>query len=162
MKLITALAAILLVAGCATYDGRLLVANKSSAADVEAQMGVPAERLDLANGEKAWYFLRGKQTYAVVLGADGLMRSVEPRLSKASIAKLIPGQSTAKQVREILGPPVRIVRMDRQQRDSWEYFFRHYEEYRVLWVQLSYDGVMQEALDMLDWGSYAPSGPGKD
>lgn len=162
MKPYFAILAAALVAGCASYDGRSLVPGKSTVAEVEALMGVPAETLDQADGGKLLFYPRARETYAVSVGANGLVRSVEPRLSKDRFAKLVPGTSGTKDVRELLGPPVKVVRMDLQQRDVWEYQFRHYEEYRVLWVQFSYDGVMREALDMLDWSAYPPSGAEKD
>ena len=158
MKAIIAVAAILALAGCASYDGHTLVASKSTAADVETLMGVPAERLERAGGERVWYYPRMRETYAVVLGPDNLVRAVEPRRTRENFARLVVGTPT-KQVREILGPPERIVRMDQQQRDSHEYQYRYYDEYRVVWVQFSYDGAVKEVLDMLDYSAYPPSGP---
>ena len=83
----------------------------------------------------------------------------DPRVNKDNIARLVAGKSTTAQVREIFGPPKRAVRMERQQRDVWEYTYRYYDEYRVLWVQFSGDGLVREVLDMLDWSAYPPSGP---
>ena len=158
MKAIIAVAAILALAGCASYDGHTLVASKSTAADVETLMGAPAERLERAGGEKVWFYPRMRETYAVVIGQDNLVRAVEPRRTRENFAKMLPG-TPVKQVRELLGPPERIVRMDNQQRDVLEYLYRYYDEYRVVWVQLSYDGAVKEVLDMLDYSAYPPSGP---
>lgn len=156
---ILAAAAAAVLAGCASVDGSSLVPNKSTAADVEALMGAPAERLERAGGERVLYYPRVRQTYAVVLGKDGLVRSVEERITRQNIAKLVAGQTPTREVRELFGPPERAVRMDRLQRDVWEYTYRYYDEYRVLWVQFSGDGLVREVLDMLDWSAYPPSGP---
>lgn len=147
------------LAGCASMDGSSLVPNKSTAAEVEALMGAPAERLERADGSRVLYYPRARQTYAVVLGKDGLVRAVEERVTRANIAKLVAGQTATKEVRELFGPPERAVRMERLQRDVWEYPYRYYDEYRVLWVQFSGDGLVREVLDMLDWSAYPPSGP---
>ncbi|MGE0873552.1 MAG: hypothetical protein AB7O31_02660 [Burkholderiales bacterium] len=158
MRTMRVIALAALLGGCASFDGREFVASKATAAEVEAKLGKPAERIQRADGEQVLYFLGGRETLAVVLGKDGRVREASPRLSKANLAKLVPGTSTAKEVRELFGPPGNIVRMDRQQRDVWEYLFQHYEEMRVMWIQFSYDGVVQETLDMLDWAAYPPSG----
>lgn len=147
------------LAGCASIDGSSLVPNKSTAAEVEALMGAPAERLERANGERVLYYPRTRQVYAVVLGKDGLVRAVEERITKSNIAKLVAGQTATKDVRELFGSPERAVRMERQQRDVWEYTYRYYDEYRVLWVQYSADGLVREVLDMIDYSAYPPSGP---
>jgi hypothetical protein len=48
--------------------------------------------------------------------------------------------------------------MDRQRRDVWEYPWRNVEEKRILWLQLSYDGVVREVTEMHDFESDPPSG----
>lgn len=162
MKAILALvagAAAMLAAGCASFDGSTLVAGKSTAADVEALMGAPAERLDAAGGGKVLYYPRLRETYAVEVDPGGVVKSVEPRRSKANLARVIPNQSTARDVRALFGPPQQVSRLDRQQRDVWEYLYRHYDEYRVIWIQFSYDGVVRETLDMIDYPAYPQDGP---
>lgn len=159
MKRILVLAAALLVAGCASYDGSSLIPNKSTAAEAEALMGVPAERMDRADGGKTLYYMRARQTYAVEVGPNGLVRSVEARRDRQSTRKLVAGTSTTKDVRALYGPPEAVSKLPRLERDVWEYEYRDYEEYRVIWVQFSYDGVVREVMDMVDWRMYAPSGP---
>ena len=55
MRTLPALCLALIVAGCASFDGRGLMPGVSSAAEVESVMGVPAEKRQVANGE-TWYF----------------------------------------------------------------------------------------------------------
>jgi outer membrane protein assembly factor BamE (lipoprotein component of BamABCDE complex) len=78
---------------------------------------------------------------------------------RQTLAKLVPGSTTTAQARELLGPPLRTTRLERQQRDVWEY--RRYEdpfnEYHIA-VQFSADGVMREVLALKDYNR-EPCGP---
>jgi hypothetical protein len=154
MNRIIALASAALLAGCASYEGRGLEPGKAVARDVEALMGAPAERVALTNGEHVWFYPRqpyGRQTFAVRLAPDGTLRAIEQRLSEEYIAKLIPGVSTVKDVRELFGPPWKVTRFERQERDTWEWRVRvlHYDP-RILVVQYSYDGVVREVMLLRD------------
>ncbi len=163
MKAIIAFAACAtaaLLAGCASFDGSSLVAGKSTAAEVESLMGAPAERLEQANGERVWFYPRLRETFAVVLHSNGTVKAVEPRRLQANLARLQAGKSTSKDVRALFGPPQQVSRLDRQQREIWEYLYTHYQEYRVIWFQFSADGVMRETLDMIDYPSYPGDTPG--
>ena len=164
MRWVAALLVPLLAAGCASFDGHTLVPGKATAPEVEALMGSPAAVVEGDEGTRTLYYPRGpsgRQTFAVRLGKDGVVQSVEQRLTRENFARLVSGTTTMKEVRELLGPTWNAVRYERQQRDVWEYTYRHYEEYRVLWVQFSYDGVVQEVMDMLDYSAYPPSGRGR-
>ncbi len=161
MRWLPVMLASLLATGCASYDGHTLVPGKSTAAEIEALMGEPAEVLSGADGGRTLYFSRlpmGRQTFAVRVGKDGVLQAIEQRLTRENFGKLVAGTTTAKEVRELLGPTHKAVRYERRQRDVWEYTYRHYEEYRVVWVYFSYDGVVQEVEDMKDWSAYPPSG----
>ncbi len=154
MKLLAVLAAGAVAAGCASYDGRSLVPGKSVAADVEALMGPPAERLTVA-GESVWFYPRnpgGLHTYAVRFAPDGTVRAVEQRLTEDNLRHLVAGVSTKREVRELLGPPMQVIRMERQQRDVWGY--RMYNAVQVeheLYVQFSNDGLVREVLLLRDY-----------
>jgi len=150
-----------LLAGCASFDGRGLVPGKSSEAEVEKLMGKPAERVAQPNGERRLYYSRlplGRKMFVATIGPDGLLRGIEQRLTYEHIRKVAPNASSAAQVRELLGPPYRVVRMDNLQRDVWEYPWQLAEERRILWLQFSYDGVVREVIEMHDYESDPPSG----
>ncbi|MBK5104884.1 MAG: outer membrane protein assembly factor BamE, partial [Burkholderiales bacterium] len=88
-----------LLAGCASYSGSSLVAGKSTAAEAEALMGKPAERIEKPDGGSVLYYPRGpagRETYAVLIGADGKVQAVEQRLTDGNIAKLVLGTTTAR------------------------------------------------------------------
>ena len=150
---------VLLLAGCASFDGRGLVAGQSTAKDVEALMGVPTERIKLSDGDTAWYYARqptGRMMYAVRMSPDGVMRSREQLLTEQNIARLYRDTTTREQARVIVGPPWRTSRLERQERDVWEYtmFNAGLEEY-FLYLQFSYDGILREVMMLQE---YKPSG----
>jgi len=156
---VSALAA--LVAGCASFDGRGLVPGRSTQAEVESLMGAPVQRLALPDGETSLYFSRlpeGRAVFVVTVRPDGVMKSIEQRLLRKNLAKIITGTSTREDVRGLFGPPGLTGRLPLQERDWWEYKYFDYEERRVIWVQFSRDGVAREVLDMLDW-NYVRQGP---
>jgi len=155
------LAALALMAGCASFDGRNLVPGKSTRAEVEATMGRPAEVLTRPTGDARLYFSRlpfGREIYVATVGGDGVLRSLDRTLTRKNIASLKEGMR-AQQVRELLGPPYRNVYMKLIDRDVWEYPWRIVEDRRILWVQFSRDGIVQEIIEMHDFESDAPSGP---
>ena len=144
----------LLLAGCASFDGRGLVPGKSTAAEAEKLMGEPAQRLAFANGGSALYFSRlpgGRAMYVVTVGSDGVMKSIEQRMEPATFAKVVANTWTKKEVIELLGPPGNQGRFERLQREWWEYRYRQVPDFRVVTVQFSYDGVVREMYDMRDW-----------
>ena len=87
-------------------------------------MGPPVEKVSLATGEVVWFYPRqpfGRLSYAVVLGADGIVRSVEQRLTEKNMQRIVPDSSTMQDVRALFGPPTAVVRYPNRDGDSWEY-----------------------------------------
>jgi hypothetical protein len=142
--------AVLLAAGCASYDGAGLVPGQSDARKVEEIMGPPKERLTVAGGEAIWFYPHGPfgpTTYAVRLSSGGVVQSVEQVLTYENIAKLRLGETTKRQVREILGPPSGAKHVDRQERDVWFYAVENQIQVpHNLFVQFSSDGIVREVL----------------
>jgi len=158
------LAGLALLAGCASYSGSSLAPGKSTRAEVEATMGRPAEVLSRPNGDTLLYYSRlpfGREIYVATVGSDGVLRAIDRTLTRKNIAGLKEGMQT-QQVRELLGPPFRAVRMERMQRDVWEYPWREVSDLRILWVQFAADGQVREVIEMHDYESDPPSGPDKD
>lgn len=161
MRLLCGAVVFAVLAGCASYDGRGLVAGKSTGAEVEGLMGKPAERTSNADGSSTWYYPRGpygRHTYAATVGADGVMRGIEQRLTPENVKKLVRGETTAKQARELFGPPNRIARAARFPVDVWEYRTLDYQEKRVLWIEFSDDGILRGVIEMHDFESDEPTG----
>lgn len=150
----------LIAGGCAGIDGHTLVRGASTESEVVALMGEPAQRLSHADGDTVLYFSRlpvGRQIYAVIIGPDGRMKSVEPRLTRRSIERLALNTTTRDEVRDLLGPPYRSVRAALKPVDVWEYPWREVTDKRILWISFSGEGVVREVIDMRDT-SDEPSG----
>jgi len=72
--------------------------------------------------------------------------------STQDLARLSVGKTTAAEVKSALGPPRRVTRFDRMDRDVWEY--RRYNDptdERLVAVQFSSDGVVREVLVLKDY-----------
>ena len=153
MKFACGVLAALLLAGCASFDGHTLVPGKATAQEVTALMGAPALALERPNGERLLYFTRypfGRATFVATIGPDGLLRGIDQRLNYWNIYAVQAGMRKD-EVRELLGPPREISRLPRQQREVWEYPWRHaVRELRIMWVQFSDDGVVREVVEMHD------------
>ena len=127
MKTVRIALALLVVAGCALVPGHGLEPGKSTAAEVTAQMGQPALTLDGPQGGRLLYFTHwpwARLTYVATLGPDGVLRGLEQRLTYANIHAVRAGM-TRDEVRRLLGPPYEVGRLPRQQREVWEYPWRH-------------------------------------
>jgi len=146
--LIVAVAAI---AGCAS-TGADLVPGKSTTADVEREMGKPAERIGAAGGDTVWYYPRGlaRTTYAVRIGANGVVRDVSQVLTQANLAKLQIGKSTKEDVKAILGPPFSVYQLPRVQREGWEYYMFQDTRPKVTYVQFDPSGRVSEVMQIDD------------
>jgi len=142
-----AVAAGVLVAACAGNPAKELVAGRSTRAEVERQMGAPKEKLDIEAGETLWFYPRPglRQTYAIRIGKDGVVRAVEERLIPEYINRIAIGRSGRAEVRALLGPPRDITRDRRLAREIWEYdIYGREGDAAVLWVQFSDDGKVRE------------------
>ncbi|TAN48858.1 MAG: hypothetical protein EPN19_15355 [Betaproteobacteria bacterium] len=153
-----------LAAGCASYDGRTLVPGKSTAAEVQATMGAPAEKQPRGS-DSIWWYPRGPlgfHSYAVRIGADGVLRDIEQRLTVENVRRLVPGRTTREEARELFGPPFLVSELPRLQREVWEYQLVDVVFRWKLWLQFSGDGVLREVLQMRHPDEDPPGGGDKD
>lgn len=149
---ITVLAATLLLAACGTFTGSHLVPGKSTAADVEATMGAPKEKVAVAGGVTRWFYPRGpvgQETYAVNIGADGVVKGVEQTLTYENAYKLKAGTTTSAEALALLGPPNKITRFEGRAQNNWEY--RMYSvDWKVLTLEVADDGVVRGVMLLPD------------
>jgi hypothetical protein len=149
MKTLPALCLALMLAACASFDGRGLVPGQSTAADVERVMGAPADKRQVA-GETWYYYPRqpyGRQTYVVRLTPEGRLVAVEQRLNDETLAKIVPNTTRREQVRDLLGPPWQSAHYARLGRDIWTWSVNRWGNLSLpaqLHVQMSPDGVVRE------------------
>lgn len=163
--LLAASASALLLAGCASYDGRSLVPGKSTEAEVVAAMGRPAQTLQQPGGGRLLYFSRlplGREIYKATISPDGSLGRLEQTLTPANIGRIAVNSTAKDPLRELLGPPYRVTRAPFKPYDVWEYPWHNMEDRRMLWVSLSDDGVVREVVEIHDFESDPASGPGKD
>jgi hypothetical protein len=161
--LLAPFAAAMILAGCASFDGRGLVPGKSTEAEVVGLMGKPAQTLQGPGGGKLLYFSRqpyGREIYKARIGADGTLRGLEQTLTPANTKRIAANSTTKDQLRELLGPPYRITREPFKPYDTWDYWAQNVEDLRRLWVSFSDDGVAREVVDTHDFESDPASGPG--
>jgi SmpA / OmlA family len=155
MKIWSIALALLALAGCAGMSGRPeLVPGKSTAQDVAKQMGAPALELKAADGGKVQYFTTfpfGRVTYAVTLGADGVVRGVDQRLTQDNVQKIKKGM-TRQQVLELLGPPREETRDARTQETILEYpWMTGNGRKRITWVHVGSNGAVTEVVEREDF-----------
>ena len=149
----------LLLAGCA---GPQLVPGQSTAHDVEAALGRPAEKHEYANGEVVYYYPQlphGRVTYAARIAPDGTLLAFDQRLTEENIHKVVRGQSRAEDVRDLLGPPYQPVMTHQRERETWTYPMRIAADPTPKWfvVQISPDGVVRETY-LMDDPDFVPRG----
>jgi len=153
-NLIVAMAA-LAVAGCVSFDGRGLAPGQATENEVVAQMGPPADRIKLPDGDTMLYFPRqptGRMMYAARMAPDGRLRSITQLLTEQNLVNLVRGTSTRGDVRVILGPPYLVSRFERQQREVWQYnMISNIGDDSFLYVQMSDDGVVREVMLLKDF-----------
>lgn len=150
-------------AGCVSFDGRGLVPGSATVAQVEGAMGAPDARVARPDGGSVLYYSRnptGRHSYAVTMGPDGVLRSIEQRLTRANMDRLVPGAMTKKDVLELFGPPYpsTVATSAFSQREIWEYKWLEVDDKRVLWVQFSPDGILREFANSHDFGADEPTG----
>lgn len=159
---IVVLAALLALAGCASFDGSSLVAGKSTEAEVVGLMGQPSDVRPRAEGGKSLYFSRlpfGRAIFKATIGPDGTLRGIEQTLTDANILQ-VRAKTTKEDVRDLIGPPYRTSREPRMPWETWEYpWLNMARELRVLWVSFSDDGLVRQVVEQHDYIADPPTGP---
>jgi hypothetical protein len=149
MRSLLTAAVLLLLASCASFDGRGLTSGQSTAADVERVMGVPADRRQVG-GETWLYYPRqpfGRKTFVARLGAGDRLIGIEQRLTDENVAQIVPNATRGEQVRDLFGPPYQSSRFARLDRNVWTWHMRRFGDPGIpvqLNVQMSPDGVVRE------------------
>lgn len=99
----------LLLAACASYDGRGLQPGVARSAEAVAVMGEPALRWRDADGGEQLAFPRGPDgvhTFMAFFAADGRLVRIENVLDERHFARIVPGRDEQAAVLRLLGPPV--------------------------------------------------------
>ena len=138
----------LIIGACATKPN--LVPGQSTEADVRTALGAPTEVRALADGSRLLWYSRplpdtayGSERMAVTLGPDGKLRSMEQRLAPQYIAKVVPEQTKASDVRDLIGPPSRAYARAGKSGEVWEYELQGFQRPLTLYIEFSPDQVVQ-------------------
>jgi hypothetical protein len=145
--------ATLLVSGCASFDSRNLVPGVATEADLLGALGKPTQTLQRPDGQKVLYFSKtplGRQTFVARTGPDGRLIGIEQVLDSRHFDRIRTGITTSDQLKELLGPPSRIVRYAFKPLDVWEYPWKSDSQLRVLSVSVSDDGIVRDVSDTRD------------
>ena len=139
---------VLIVAGCAAYSGTGLVPGVATEAEVEKAMGPSADRRQV-QGETVRFYSRlpaGRAMYAARFGADGKLIAIEQRLTRDNMEKLVRRETTAEEVRDLLGPPHRKLDFPRLKTQVWQYPMSDVATRQILNVEFSADGRIKDVL----------------
>lgn len=133
----------LLLAGCASYDGRGLLAGQSGEDEVLRIMGSPAWQGRDPDGSRLLAYPRGPMgvhTFMVRLGADGKLIRIENVLAPEFFARIEAGMSK-EQVLKTLGPPQPAWTVYFAARDELAWEWRYCDD----WNQLARFNVLFDA-----------------
>ena len=160
-----ALALVLGLASCASFDGHTLVPGQSTQRDVEATMGQPADKRIGPQGETVYWYPQlpyGHASYAARIAPDGHLVAIEQRLTEANIAKVVKGVS-ATEVRDLLGPPYQPTVFRNLEREVWTYPMRVQGYMTPKWfvVHLSLDDHSVREAFLMDDPQYVPKDGGR-
>jgi hypothetical protein len=114
---------VLLLAGCASYDGRGLIPGQATAEQVEALMGPSTDKRTVGNETWVYYSRQpyGLTNYVARIGQDDRLIAVEQRLTEENVAKIVRGQTRRDEVFQLLGPPYRVWNFPRMPREVPEW-----------------------------------------
>jgi len=145
------LACLLVLAGCA-IDGLIHVKPGTTTRDeVRRLAGEPNASSELPGGGATLYYSRqpyARESYAVRIGSNGVVSAVEPLFGAANFARLRVNETTEREVRELLGPPYSVERMQRKPQTAWDYWTWLDAVPTRVWVIFSDDGVLREVVKL--------------
>lgn len=109
MRMPARLSTLLLAGVMATCAGSFdIAAAQSTLAEARASLGRPTDVRFDANGEELWEYARGPsgtETYLIRAGKDGRVKSITQLLTEERFAKIVPGRTTKRDARHLLGRP---------------------------------------------------------
>ena len=149
MKTVIRLFLVLLLAGCASYDGRGLRPGVSSEAEVRGLMGPPAIELAVDDGGKRLAYPRGPlgtQTFMADIGRDGMLQGVRQVLNDDTFNGIRPGLTRDDILRRI-GPPGETMQFSLSGNTAWDYRFVDTWGYLAVFsVTFNPDGIVMSKI----------------
>ncbi len=145
MKMSLAVVLAVLLAACASYSGRGLIAGQSTAEEVIGVMGPPQMQWTDADGGRRLAYPRGPagvHTFMVLIGPDGKLRRIENVMTPQAFSRIQAGMSKD-QVLRALGPP----------EPSWTVYFKARDELVWEWRYCNQWGQSARFNVLFDGGS---------
>jgi hypothetical protein len=139
------------LSGCGDY--RLIRPGQAGMERVRLTLGRPTDIRFSETGEEIWEYAKapiGRETYIVRFGKDGRVKRIEQVLNDETIAQILVGQSTKREVRDLLGRPGDVSFFNA--REHWEWPIREVGiRTATLVVQFGDDGVVRSVGRVLDF-----------
>ena len=132
-KSVAALAAILVLAGCAGFAANFKP-GVTGQDEVQREMGKPRVVLESGGGITIWQYPTGPlglHTYVARFDPKGILLSFEQVLDDEHFAKIKIGKTTLDEVSALIGPPRNTIYFPRQQQTAWDYLYQDVWGYRV-------------------------------
>ena len=132
-KSVAALAAILVLAGCAGFATHFQP-GVTGQNEVQREMGKHPVVVRGSDGITIWQYPttpEGLLTYIARFDSKGILLSFEQALDEAHFAQIEIGKTTRDEVSALIGPPLRTINFPRQQQTAWDYRFRDLFGFRV-------------------------------
>jgi len=145
MRLLTsALASLLVAAGCAGYSGSSLQPGASET-EVRSVMGSPAMEMRDPDGTRLLYYPRGplgNQTYVASLNPAGTLTQVRNVLNDGTFNAIRPGL-TEQEVLRMIGPPREKDYFSNLGQTAWDYKFQDAWGYEAIFsVMIDKNGIV--------------------
>jgi hypothetical protein len=126
MKILPVLLSALVLASCASYDGRGLRPGASTEAQLRQVMGEPAMQFSNPDGSRKLAYPRGPlgtQTFMAHVSRDGIVQAIEPVLGDGTFNAIQPGMSEDEVLR-MIGPPRETMAFPRLGHVAWDYSYQ--------------------------------------
>lgn len=134
------------LAGCDPQRVEKLEEGVSTEVEVRKQFGDPVTITTAADGSRTLDYPRqpeGWTNYVITIGPDGKMSSLRQLLTADNFARVQPGLSQL-EVRQLLGRPARMQRLELKRQDVWEWRFKPVNESRLFRVTFDSEGRVLE------------------
>lgn len=132
--------------GCDPQRVAKLEEGVSTEVEVRKQFGDPVTITTGPDGSRTLDYPRqpeGWTNYVITIGPDGKMSSLRQLLTADNLARVRPGLSQL-EVRQLLGRPARMQRLELKRQEVWEWRFKPVNEARLFRVTFDSDGRVLE------------------
>jgi len=139
------LAAIALLAAACTTLGAI-EQGRSTRAEVRSRMGIPTDIRFQPDGREVWEYAKGpsgRQTYMVTFDKNGIATTARQVLTDETVAQIVRGTSTKRDVRALLGKPADVEFF--ASGEVWDYNMEEVPKRPyILVVRFRADGVVED------------------